>query len=98
MQGRGPNLVGLFGKPVLLEDGRTMIADENYIRECIQNPTLRIPKGYKPIMPTFQGLVSDEQLNALVAYIKSLGQSQPKQAAGSSVAAASQQPPTTQVH
>lgn len=98
MQGRGPNLVGLFGKPVLLEDGRTMIADENYLRECIQNPTLRIPKGYKPIMPTFQGLVSDEQLNALVAYIKSLKQSQPKQAAGSSVAAASQQPPATQVH
>ena len=75
-----------------------MIADENYLRECIQNPTLRIPKGYKPIMPTFQGIVSDEQLNALVAYIKSLGQSQTKQAAGSSVAAASQQPPTTQVH
>jgi cytochrome c oxidase subunit 2 len=91
IQGRGPNLVGLFGKPVLLEDGRTMTADENYIRGCIQNPALRIPKGYKPIMPTFQGLVTEEQLNALVAYIKSLGQSQPRQAGGNSVAAASPQ-------
>ena len=49
-----------------------MIADENYIREWIRNPTLKSCKGYKPIMPTFQGLVSEEQLNALVAYIKSL--------------------------
>jgi cytochrome c oxidase subunit 2 len=72
IQGRGPNLVGLFGHPVHLEDGRTVIADENYIRQCILSPHANIPSGFKPIMPVFQGLVSEEQLTALVAYIKSL--------------------------
>jgi cytochrome c oxidase subunit II len=73
-QGRGPNLVGLFGKPVLLEDGRTVMADENYIRESILNPGVKIVSGFQPIMPTFQGQVSEESLMALVAYVKSLAQ------------------------
>src|SRR6201988_3063698 len=73
-QGRGPGLVGVFGKPVLLEDGRTVTADENYVRESILQPAAKIVNGYKPIMPTFQGQISDEQLNALVAYVKSLSQ------------------------
>ena len=75
-QGRGPNLAGVYGKPVLLEDGRTVMADENYIRESILDPGAKIVKGFKPVMPTFQGQVSDEQLSALVAYIKSLAQQQ----------------------
>ena len=62
-QGRGPNLVGLFGKPVLLDDGRTVMADENYIRESILNPGAKIVAGFKPIMPTFQGQVSEEKLD-----------------------------------
>ena len=89
-QGRGPNLVGIFGKPVLLEDGRTVTADENYVRESILQPAAKIVNGYKPIMPTFQGQISDEQLNALVAYVKSLSQ-QPSGPA-KNVAAASPQP------
>ena len=80
-QGRGPNLVGLFGKPVQLEDGRMVTADENYIRESILAPGAKIVSGFKPIMPVFQGLVSEDQLNALVAYVKSLNQS-PTGAAG----------------
>jgi cytochrome c oxidase subunit 2 len=72
VQGRGPNLVGLYNTDVLLEDGRMVKADENYVRESILNPTAKIVKGFKPVMPTFQGIVSDEQLNALVAYVKSL--------------------------
>jgi len=72
-QGRGPNLQGLFGKPVQLEDGRTVTADENYIRESILDPGAKVVHGFKPVMPTFQGIVSEEQLNALVAYVKSLG-------------------------
>jgi cytochrome c oxidase subunit II len=71
-QGRGPNLQGIFGRPVLLQDGRTVTADENYIRESILDPGSKIVSGFKPVMPTFQGLVSEEQLNALVAYVKSL--------------------------
>jgi cytochrome c oxidase subunit 2 len=87
-QGRGPNLLGVFGKPVLLEDGRTLTADENYIRESITDPSAKLVRGFKPVMPTFQGQISDEQLNALVAYVKSLGQSQSTQTGGKSVAAA----------
>jgi cytochrome c oxidase subunit II len=74
IQGRGPNLAGVFGRPVQLEDGRTVVADENYIRESILSPNAKIVSGFKPIMPTFQGLVSEDQLTALVAYIKSLSQ------------------------
>jgi cytochrome c oxidase subunit II len=80
-QGRGPNLTGVFGKPVLLEDGRTVTADENYVRESILSPAAKVVSGFKPIMPVFQGLVSEEQLNALVAYVKSLT-AQPSGAAG----------------
>jgi len=69
---RGPSLAGVYGRPVKLEDGRTVTADENYIRESILDPGAKIVDGYQPIMPTFQGLVSEEQLNALVAYVKSL--------------------------
>jgi cytochrome c oxidase subunit 2 len=72
IQGRGPNLRGVFGKPVQLEDGRTLTADENYLRECILDPGAKRVKGFQPIMPTFQGLVTEEQVNALVAYIKSI--------------------------
>ena len=71
-QGRGPNLQGMFGRPVQLEDGRMVTADENYIRESILDPGAKVVKGFKPVMPTFQGLVSEEQLNALLAYVKSL--------------------------
>jgi cytochrome c oxidase subunit 2 len=59
---------------VRLEDGRTITADENYIRESILDPGAKVVSGFKPVMPTFQGLVSEEQLNALVAYVKSLSQ------------------------
>jgi cytochrome c oxidase subunit 2 len=72
-QGRGPNLQGIFGKPVQLQDGRIVTADENYIRESIFDPGAKIVNGFKPVMPTFQGLVSEEQVNALVAYVKSIG-------------------------
>jgi len=72
-EGRGPNLQGLFGRPVQLQDGRTVTADENYIRESILDPGAKIVNGFKPVMPTFQGLVSEEQLNALIAYVKSVG-------------------------
>ncbi len=76
-QGSGPALQGVFGKPVLLEDGRSVEADENYLRESIVDPGAKIVNGYRPIMPTFQGLVNEEQLNALVAYVKSLSPAAP---------------------
>jgi cytochrome c oxidase subunit 2 len=81
-QGRGPTLAGVFGKPVQLEDGRTVMADENYIRESILNPQAKIVAGFKPIMPTFQGQVTEESLGALVSYVKSLSQPQQKAEGG----------------
>ena len=71
-QGRGPVLEGLFGKTVSLSNGATVVADEAYVRESILNPGAKIVAGFQPIMPTFQGLISEEQLLALIEYIKSL--------------------------
>ncbi len=76
-QGRGPSLQGVFGSQVALEDGRTLVADENYVRESILDPGAKIVRGFKPVMPTFQGLVTDEQMSALIAYIKSLTPTRP---------------------
>jgi cytochrome c oxidase subunit 2 len=71
-QGRGPVLEGLFGKTVTLQDGGTTVADEAYIRESILTPSAKIVAGFQPIMPTFQGLVTEEQLLQLIEYVKSL--------------------------
>lgn len=73
MQGRGPNLVGAFNKPVLLDDGRTVPVDETYVRESVINPGAKIVSGFKNIMPTFQGQIGEDELVALVAYVKALG-------------------------
>lgn len=88
---RGPNLEGIFGKPVQLADGRTVVADESYIRESILTPNAKIVAGFQPIMPTFQGLVSEEELLQLVAYVKSL--SKPSPPAGASPAGGAALPP-----
>ncbi len=70
--GRGPSLLGVFGSTVELADGRTVVADENYFRESIMNSQAKVVKGYQPIMPPFQGMVSEENLLQLIAYIKTL--------------------------
>ena len=78
---RGPSLTGLFGSPVQLANGQTVIADESYIRESILNPTAKMVAGYAPLMPTYQGQVSEEGVASLIAYIKSLGDGGPAGAA-----------------
>jgi cytochrome c oxidase subunit 2 len=75
--GRGPALEGVFGKKQALQGGQEITVDENYIRESIMNPRAKVVAGYDPVMPTFQGLVSEEQLLQLIAYIKSIGVQQP---------------------
>ena len=70
--GRCPNLTGLFGSNVLLSSGRTVKADEAYIRESILQPEAKVVAGFQPIMPTFQGLVTEEGVLQLIEYIKSL--------------------------
>ena len=69
----GPTLKGIFGHEVELADGKKVQVDENYIRESIVNPTVKVVKGFQPVMPAYKGSLKDEEINALVSYIKSLG-------------------------
>ena len=70
--GRGPVLNGIFGRPVGLASGERVVADEAYVRESIMSPAAKVVAGYQPVMPTYLGQVSEEQLIALIAYIESL--------------------------
>jgi cytochrome c oxidase subunit 2 len=72
-RGRGPVLNGLFGKQITTQSGETVTVDEAYVRESILHPSARVAAGYQPIMPTFQGVVSEEQLLELIEHVKSLG-------------------------
>jgi len=68
----GPSVKGLFGSVVELEGGVKVKADENYVRESIMDPMKKIVKGFAPQMPTFRGMLSDEDVNDLIAYFKTL--------------------------
>lgn len=68
----GPTLKGVFGRTVELADGKTVEADEDYLRESILQPGAKIVKGFAPTMPSFQGQLSERELNGLIEYIKSL--------------------------
>ncbi len=69
---RGPNLANVYNTRIRLTDGSTMVANEAYLRESILNPSTHVPAGYAPIMPTYQGQISEDGLIDLVEYIKSL--------------------------
>ena len=71
-QGRGPSLKDVFGKSVELSDGTTAVVNEAYLRESILNSQAKIVKGFQPLMPTFQGLISEEGLVALIEHVKSM--------------------------
>ena len=71
-QGRGPVLQNTFGKQVSLQSGESIQVDEAYIRESILAPSAKVTAGFQPIMPTFQGLVSEEGLLQLIEYVKSM--------------------------
>lgn len=71
-KGNGPSFKGLFGKTETLADGSTAVVDENYIRESIEDPNAKIVSGYQPIMPTFKGQLRQQQIDGLIAYIKTL--------------------------
>ena len=94
--GRGPTLAGLFGRQTPLTNGQSVNADEAYIRESIVNPQAKIVTGFTPIMPTFQGQISEDQILQLMAFIKSLQIVNPQQPlpAASPVSTAAQPRPT----
>ncbi len=68
----GPSFKGVFGTTATLAKGGTMPVDENFVRAHILNPKSLTIQGYDPVMPTYQGILNDKQLDALVAFIKSL--------------------------
>ncbi|MDB5329499.1 MAG: cytochrome c oxidase, subunit [Phycisphaerales bacterium] len=70
---RAPTMAGLYGSRVQLDDGSTTVADDAYLRESIIEPGAKVVAGYPPVMPSYRGQLSEEQLIDLVAYIKSLG-------------------------
>jgi len=70
----GPTFQDAYGHEVTLSDGSTVMVDANYIRESILNPKAKVVQGYEPVMPTFQGLLSERQVDGLVAYIQSLSE------------------------
>jgi cytochrome c oxidase subunit 2 len=87
-QGRCPVLRGLYKKPVQLNDGRTVLADDAYLRESILEPNAKIVSGFEAdVMPNFKGQISEENVIQLIAYIKSLSPTTPASQQGS------QQPP-----
>jgi cytochrome c oxidase subunit II len=67
-----PSLVGIFGRDIPLDDGRVVEANEVYLRDSIVLPARDVAAGYKPIMPDFGRILEDAEVEALVAYIKSL--------------------------
>ena len=67
-----PTLAGVYGRPVHLVDGSTVMADERYLRDSIVLPNKEVVAGYAPVMPSFAGQLSEEDLLALLAYMKSI--------------------------
>ncbi len=69
-RGQGPSFKGIYGRDELMSDGRAVRVDENYIRQSILDPQAKIVAGFEPIMPTFQGLLREREINALIEFIK----------------------------
>ncbi len=76
---RGPSLEGLFGTQVKLANGQTVLADQDYIRESILNPSAKVVAGFQVLMPMYRTQLTQEQLNQLVEYVKSLGTTKRKE-------------------
>ncbi len=71
-RGRGPSLKDIVGTTVELQDGSSVTVDDAYLRESILNSQAKVVKGFQPLMPTFQGLISEENLVALIEHVKSM--------------------------
>jgi cytochrome c oxidase subunit 2 len=71
---KAPRLEGLYGTEVRLESGEVVLADEAYLRESILLPRAKLVDGYPPIMPEFQGRLTETQLDGLIEYIRRAGE------------------------
>jgi cytochrome c oxidase subunit 2 len=70
--GIAPTFVGLFGSESVLTTGERVPVDENYIRESIYEPQAKVTAGYDPVMPTYRGRLSDDEVTAIIEYLKTL--------------------------
>jgi cytochrome c oxidase subunit 2 len=70
--GIGPTFLGLVDQPVPLTTGGSVPADENYIRESIVDPQAKIVAGFQPVMPTFKGRLKDQEITAIIEYLKTV--------------------------
>ncbi|MGE5235258.1 MAG: cytochrome c oxidase subunit II [Acidobacteriota bacterium] len=70
--GIGPSFKGVFGHEVALSTGTSVLADENYVRESILDPQAKVVAGFQPVMPTFKGRLKDDEITAIIAYLKTL--------------------------
>ena len=95
---RAPTLAGLYMSQVKLDDGRTVLADETYLRESILEPRAKMVSGYGPIMPSFQKQLTEEQVFDLIEYIKSLGAARNNAMPGNAEEGASTQPTSRPVN
>lgn len=68
----GPSFKGLWGKTESFTDGTSAVVDENYVRQSVMEPQAKIVAGFQGVMPTFQGQLSDKDVNSLIAYIQSV--------------------------
>ena len=74
-----PLLEGLYRKPVPLADRTIATADDQYLRDSILQPAKQISAGYDNIMPSYSGHLSEEEIMALIAYLKAIGHEEPPQ-------------------
>jgi cytochrome c oxidase subunit 2 len=68
----GPSFLGVFGRAGKLKDGASYTVEENYIRRSILDPQGEIVAGYEPVMPTYQGRLKDQEITAIIEYLKTL--------------------------
>src|SRR5215469_1144358 len=69
---KGPSWKGIWGKMETLNNGSKVLVDENYVRESMMSPSAKVVNGFEPIMPSFQGLLKENQIKGLIAFIQSL--------------------------
>jgi cytochrome c oxidase subunit 2 len=79
---RAPYLQSLYGDTVMLTGGGSVVADDQYLRESILEPTAKVVSGYQPIMPTFKGQLDEDEVRELIEYIKSMGEGEGDAPAG----------------
>ena len=70
--GTGPSFKGIYGHPAELEEGSPAMVEDNYIRESILDPQAKIVLGFQPVMPTFQGRLKDQEITAIIEYVKTV--------------------------